>query len=753
MMNLKRKSPTESEKRKAAMALNLCATSISRIIASNDMEVLDIEYNAILNNLNLQNMIKDEALLSTFKSILDTITFYRLQAGDRRRAEARYQHKINSAIWSVGQQGTCILFAPSLPWAALSGAIMAVGAFCNMKKAKADASIAYNDEVWQLERSLIEQLHALRYSLFETSWRLSDRFGFDDAWRLTIPQIEQYNKILEEPDAAWRYFRLVQYKENFEAYPYYWNELGESACIASQKDGIDDMTRNDFLKKAEDAFEVFEAKDMGLLREDMVSAAARLRRIQIAIKCGKTWDEILGSRLEFFRKLKGLACSAPELLMQGAMCYMAAHEAKKSKKYLDAAIELMEMVVAQGYNIPTSSRLLSKMYLDCGDIRKQKYRNLLDRFGEESVISDVENADSILIETDSKMVVDRLRQVLSRQFELAKRISNDGLFFGDSATIDDKVERYIATKKLNSDSKVKDVLILLWTNLKQELNTQMRLFVEKIGVDQKTMKEIACRINGYVTKKINEYDGPWCLKGDSKDCTIHRQRALYRIIDLATNDFVEGLVEAVDIAFDLKRMDHIIAVNDGLSAIERELAEIMRRTGVSIEADGYSEACDFFISDTLVNNGDELSWTKYQSDPSIGKRLMESKKTFYVRFKNIKDVWTASRQIEKELERMDYKVRVYTQGSQIMALNPWGAQYFLSHRIATLNPDYEVVRYPLSIEVRYMRDATNDIKEDTNILEKATENVYHGVESAKRMVNDVQKVATSTMEKCKKFLK
>ena len=41
--------PTEAEKRKAAMALNLCATSISRIIASNDMEVLDVEYNAILN--------------------------------------------------------------------------------------------------------------------------------------------------------------------------------------------------------------------------------------------------------------------------------------------------------------------------------------------------------------------------------------------------------------------------------------------------------------------------------------------------------------------------------------------------------------------------------------------------------------------------------------------------------------------------------------------------------------------------------
>ena len=194
--------PTDEEKRKAAMVLNLCATSISRIIASNDMEVLDVEYNAILNNLNLQNMIKDEALLSTFKSILDTITFYRLQAGDRKRAEVRYQQKLNSAIWSVGQQGTCILFAPTNAWAAISGAIMAVGAYCNYKKTKSDARVAYEDELWELERSLIEQLHALRYSLFETAWRLSSKYDFSDAWRLTIPQIERYNQILRETSCS-----------------------------------------------------------------------------------------------------------------------------------------------------------------------------------------------------------------------------------------------------------------------------------------------------------------------------------------------------------------------------------------------------------------------------------------------------------------------------------------------------------------------------------------------------------------------
>ena len=230
--------PTVEEKRKAAMALNLCATSISHILATDSLEVMDVEYQAILNNLNLENMVKDEALLSAFKSILDTVTFYRLQAGDRKRADVRYRQKLNNAIWSASSQGACILFASATnptPWAAVSAAVMAVGAFCNVNRARADATIAYEDEKWKLERSLIEQLHALRYSLFETAWRLAERYNFEDAWRLTIPQIEKYNQILEEHDPSWRYFKLSQYKKNFEAYPYYWYELGESAFLAALK--------------------------------------------------------------------------------------------------------------------------------------------------------------------------------------------------------------------------------------------------------------------------------------------------------------------------------------------------------------------------------------------------------------------------------------------------------------------------------------------------------------------------------------
>lgn len=731
--------PTDEEKRKAAMVLNLCATSISRIIASNDMEVLDVEYNAILNNLNLQNMIKDESLLSTFKSILDTITFYRLQAGDRKRAEVRYQQKLNSAIWSVGQQGTCILFAPTNAWAAISGAIMAVGAFCNYKKTKSDARVAYEDELWKLERSLIEQLHALRYSLFETAWRLSSKYDFADAWRLTIPQIEQYNQILDEPDAAWRYFRLAQYKENFEAYPYYWNELGESAFIAANKDGMDEAIRNDFLAKAEAAFEAFVSKDARLLREDMIAAAARLRRVQIAVLRGNTWEESVDGQFGFLHDLKSLACSAPDLLMQAAIFYASAYESGKSKRHLDAAIGLMEMVVAQGYDQPTSSRLLSKMYLLGGNDRECDYANLHARFGDAGVIKNGDNAAQILVEADSSDVKAELRRVFSRQFDLAKRVSNGGLFVGDASTVDGKIEKYIASKSLRLDASVKDMLTLLWVDIKQALNAQMRLVVEKIGVKREHVKEVACALNANVVKEINEYSGNVSEWISQKGRTVQQQRGLNRIVNHAEEAFVEGLVRAADLTFDLKRMDDIMAVSDGLSAVERELAIIMRKLGVSAGEGGRIESEDFFTSGVSVENVKELKWSEYKSDPSIGEKLMRDKRSFRVLLESMKDVVPASWRLEEELERMNYKVRVYTQGTFLAACNVWGAAVFVAHRLCTINPDYEVIRYPRSIEVRYMLDSIDDTSEDNSTAKKIADDVCYDVKGVWHFITDIFK--------------
>ena len=86
---------------KTAYALNLCTVSVSQIIDYDDIVILEQEYEAILNNLNIEQMPKDEALLKILKQLLDTITFFRIQEGDKQLIDREYQNKMKNAIWNA----------------------------------------------------------------------------------------------------------------------------------------------------------------------------------------------------------------------------------------------------------------------------------------------------------------------------------------------------------------------------------------------------------------------------------------------------------------------------------------------------------------------------------------------------------------------------------------------------------------------------------------------------------------------------
>ena len=61
-INLKTVNPEAIKK--AAYALNMCTVSVAQIVDYNDEYILEQEYDAILNNLNLEQIPKDEALLN-----------------------------------------------------------------------------------------------------------------------------------------------------------------------------------------------------------------------------------------------------------------------------------------------------------------------------------------------------------------------------------------------------------------------------------------------------------------------------------------------------------------------------------------------------------------------------------------------------------------------------------------------------------------------------------------------------------------
>ena len=164
---------SKEEKLKAAYALNLCTVSVSQIVDYNDVYILEQEYDAILNNLNLKEIPKDEALLRILSELLNVITFFRIQNIKKKKIEEKYQQRIKDAIWSAIPNFSVIVSGS--PFAIAYSLATQIGTgYMNYRREKNQAVTAKKDAEIELQITAIEQLNALKRELFTAAWRLAD---------------------------------------------------------------------------------------------------------------------------------------------------------------------------------------------------------------------------------------------------------------------------------------------------------------------------------------------------------------------------------------------------------------------------------------------------------------------------------------------------------------------------------------------------------------------------------------------------
>lgn len=356
------------EQIQVAYALNLCSVSVSQIVDYNDLYILEQEYENILNNLNLQNIPKDEALLDILKRLLETITFFRIQEGDKAIIDKEYQHKMKNAIWSAmpnpgalvsaglsGLKPGNILKGGDVAGLAFSVAATVGTAYMNYRKTKADANLNHEKQLWELRRTAIEQLNNIRQQLFETSWRLADTYDFPDALRLTEKQIKEYNAILMDPDEVRKYERLEYIKDRFLAYPPFWYYFGNTAnSIAnSDKYGLSESNREAYRNKARAHFKYYsDLNKYNLLRVDNISSACSLEYVDLLDPI-KDKPEIL--------RLVNSACEhcgdSLDILQLCAVSYLRIGA-------IEEATRVLRKLVNEQYNAISNAQLLSTIYVN-----------------------------------------------------------------------------------------------------------------------------------------------------------------------------------------------------------------------------------------------------------------------------------------------------------------------------------------------------------------------------------------------------
>lgn len=401
-------SMTEDDKFKAAYALNLCTVSVSQIIDYNDVNFLEHEYEAILNNLNLEEMPKDEALLHILKQLLDVITYFRIQEGEKKLLEKEYQQKMKNAIWNaVPNIGLIVAGGNPVTMAVSLASQVGIG-YMNYRKEKAKIGLEQERKEWELQRSAMEQFNGLRRELFDTAWRLAEKYKFPDEYRLTERQISQFNRILMDADDLRRYERLKYIEGKFGAYPPFWYYLGNAANAVCQNSAIyGEEIYTEYKAYAKESFDKFlNSTKRNLLREDQLEASCALELFDLL-------DESESSRkLELLERAQRASGNAPDVLELCAMSYWKIGKTEK-------AADLFRVLVNEEYNTLVNAQLLSKIYVSQAVLEmlpesRKHYQTLQVRVGAENLFPmPPDNSNGILLDD---VFLDTQKDILSEQF-------------------------------------------------------------------------------------------------------------------------------------------------------------------------------------------------------------------------------------------------------------------------------------------------------------------------------------------------
>lgn len=239
--------------------------------------------------------------------------------------------------------------------------------YMNYRKEKANTLTEREEQEWTLQRSAIEQFNALRRELFDTAWRLSDSYEFDDKYRLTESQISQYNSILMDSIPLRKYERLNSIKDNFEAYPPFWYYLANAAMdvvnVYKNETAFGDNISaiNKYTQLAEQNYQKYLDKDIDLLRNNYIRSACDLEYAALLLDSLPRIEE--NEKKLRLRKINYLIddaikhCGSKlDILQIASIYYLKINKAEEATKHL-------RKLVIENYNTKTNSQLLSFIYL------------------------------------------------------------------------------------------------------------------------------------------------------------------------------------------------------------------------------------------------------------------------------------------------------------------------------------------------------------------------------------------------------
>lgn len=550
---------------RAAYALNMCAVSVSQIIDYNDTYILEQEYDAVLNNLNLEKMLKDEALLNIITELLNTVTFFKIQELEKEKIERKYQKKIKDAVWSA---------IPNLSIIVTGGPVMGLAAlayqvgtgYMNYRREKANIESEKEEQDLSLRITAMEQFHALKRELFTTSWKLADKYEFPDKYRLTEYQIKQYNEILMDNDLLRKFERLQSIEDFFVAYPAYWYFRGQAANNISKDVHIAIDDSQYYIDEAKQAYNIYIelTKKYSVLRQDVITAACALEYVEL-LEPEKEAEKISGLLELAFENSR----NTNDIKQLCAFSYLKLG----TKDSMEKAVQIFRDLVNENYNrvlnLQFASILYAKLFVNYGDegfarqyhILKKRYENDKEYFFAlpESTDSQFDLLNDDFVDRQIKILKKKYTLVLQDFFTKFRVKYNQVL--PTCRELSEYKDEYFYDTERSRIIREKDTSLYLMTSERDEyicrlIDSDIRMEYLKIfnemflaiksldGIDESTSDELqgvlakSINANGKRIKPIMEQ-----LRNDSSKFNVEDYKKLH---DIKFWDFVQPFSKALN---------------------------------------------------------------------------------------------------------------------------------------------------------------------------------------------------------------
>lgn len=323
-----------------ALLMNLCRLSLCTIANYNDRVVLDEQYDRLANNIDVTR-IRDDEIAELIKRLMIELNNLRLDEATKQRVVGMYNRKISSSLFeAVRNPPKELLGGASTPVSIACQAILLTAAgTSNRAKAIGNYKKELDAKVWELKSEELRRLAQLRTDFFGTEYTLYKRYNLPDRLNLKEVQLEQYLRVLDDPEPKRRLGRLERLKEDFEAFPPFWFQIG----LAAQQAG-DNLSAFEYYRR-------FENAPTRVLREDPDAVMMAMHRIMML--------NPRGDRDAIRRDLQTIERNTRyyyrwESVLFAALTYHALGDEANARRLIQTSID-------EGYEVPLHREILAVM--------------------------------------------------------------------------------------------------------------------------------------------------------------------------------------------------------------------------------------------------------------------------------------------------------------------------------------------------------------------------------------------------------